>query len=153
MEVFETYDNNQKINARLKKEPTSIGSRYGKVYFYLRKEDDLNQYISLNNLTQTNTKIEKKDINNYNILEVVTQMTLTDSQKSNKEDIMKATKIDYSFFDIDNRKSFNSNYLEHSNEYNLNGESEVFVITKLVRITLSENPQITHENFIKTLNI
>lgn len=153
MEIFKTYNNNQKINIKLKKEPTSIGVRRGKAYFYLRKEDDLEQFISLNNQTQISTIIDKKDIENYNILEIVTQIIVLESQQNYKEEIMKATKIDYSVFDRDNRKSFNSNYQENPEEYDKNGDSEIFLVRKLIKIILTENPQIIHKKLLQTLNI
>ena len=150
METFETYENTQKINAKIIKQETKA-LRLGPVSFYLRKIDDPSDFEGLNNLTLTSSRFDKDKVKSRALLEIYTQFMVEENQLPNKETIMKSTLIKYSVFDQDNRGSYFSTYNDFEDEYH-STDDEQFTITKRIKIIFKDDLLNNYRVFTKKFN-
>lgn len=147
METFETYENSQQINANITFK--SKAQIHGKIVFSLKKEDDLTDFIALNN-NDNSTKINKEKTKTHNVFETVTHFALDSDQMPNKAKIIKDTLVKYSIYDKNSRKTYYSTFAVFPDEFK-DGGSNVFRVIKRVIIVLNSDHLLSHKEFLKTL--
>jgi hypothetical protein len=148
METFDTFNNNQKINVNVTHE--SLALQFDSIVFSLKKENDLTDFILLES-ADNSTKISKENIATHNVFESVTNFAIDSGQMPNKDKIIKQTLVKYSAFDQDLRKTFFSTFVDFPDEYK-DGGSNVFRVTKRVKIVLTDSPITRHNAFVESLN-
>ena len=148
METFETFNNNQKINVNVTHE--SLALQFDSMVFSLKKESDLTDFILLDS-SGNSTKISKANVATHSIFETVTNFALDSGQMPNKDKIIKQTMVRYSMFDQDLRKTYFSTFAVFPDEYK-DGGSNVFRVTKRIKIVLNVSPLMQHKAFVENLN-
>lgn len=128
METFETNNKNSPINIRVSK-ITSKAELIGSRAFFTLYTEDLSDSIFIDNIEPLYTRISKRDIINYPILEIRTNF-LTNSQGS--EQIIRETELEYKLFDILTNKEYVSNFPD---DYNPTTGS-TFAVYKRIKIIL-----------------
>lgn len=150
MEKFETYKNNQKINANVSHR--SIAKRYGEVAFFLRKKNNESDFIILDNEDEKSSKISKADVETHCILEINTEFAVDSIQEPKKPQIMQATYLRYSLYDLDNRNTFYSVYPENPSEF-IDTGGNTFKVIKKIELILTANILDTYKDHLNTLDI
>lgn len=150
MEIFETYNNNQKITLNITNIDT-VAQQLNETAFFLRKKSDLGNFDILDNNTPTSTFFSKEQAKERAILEANFTFMVDSNQEPNKNKIMKQTIIRYSVYDQDNRKTYYSTFVDFEDEYIDNG-GEQFTVKKNIEIVLKEDYKNNHRVFVESLN-
>lgn len=134
MEVFETLLNDQRIGVAVTFHSHAV--KYGSIVFSLKNEQDNWDFIPLENREDT-TVIDKKEAITHKVFEAVIHFALDAVQLPHKQEIIANTQLTYLFADKDNQMQFSTVFSENQEEYH-DGGSNVFKVTKLIRIRFTE---------------
>nr|WP_321245324.1 hypothetical protein [uncultured Psychroserpens sp.] len=149
MEIFETYNNNQKITIKIT-DVESIAKQIGPTVFALKKKSDPMDFEILDN-DSNSASLTKEQAIQRTILAAKFVFIVDMNQEPNKQKAKERTLIRYSVYDQDNRKTYYSTLVDFENEFK-DVSAEQFSIEKNIEIVLNEDQKNNHREFVKSLN-
>lgn len=149
MEIFETFDNNQKITINITDIET-VAQQIGPTIFALKKKNDDLDFELLTNDSNSAT-FDKEQSKLRSVLAVKFVFMVDINQEPNMQRAKERTLIRYSVYDQDNRKTYYSSFIDFEDEF-IDVSAEQFSVEKNIEIVLKEDLRSNHRAFVKSLN-
>ena len=138
METYITKKNSTPLNLNV--EGSSDAAMDGSVVVLIYKEGDIskNKFIDVwsDGDNKFKSSIKKDDLEEKNILRIVSNFIVSGGQLPQKENIIKNTTISYTLNGGSAEKEFETNFNDNSEEFNKGGANKkTFKVTKDIKIS------------------